>query len=119
MPSVSPPQKRLMAAVAHGWHKPGGGGPSVAVAKEFNQADAAMSNKGYQGSTAKYAAGGPVLGKTSQFLKSEDQFRAKYHADAGAGDDKPYGKSGLNSGTGEVKPPAAKGKSLTPVKPHK
>ena len=30
-----------MAAVAHGWHKPGGGGPTVAVAKEFNQADAA------------------------------------------------------------------------------
>jgi hypothetical protein len=41
MPSVSPAQARLMAAVAHGWHKPGGGGPSVAVAKEFNQADAA------------------------------------------------------------------------------
>ena len=28
-----------MAAIAHGWHKPGGGGPSVKVAKEFNQAD--------------------------------------------------------------------------------
>jgi hypothetical protein len=28
-----------MAAVAHGWQKPGGGGPPVSVAKEFNQAD--------------------------------------------------------------------------------
>ena len=39
MPSKSPAQARLMAAVAHGWHKPGGGGPSVGVAKEFNKAD--------------------------------------------------------------------------------
>ncbi len=39
MPSKSAAQARLMAAVAHGWRKPGGGGPSVAVAKEFNEAD--------------------------------------------------------------------------------
>jgi len=117
MPSTSPAQKRLMAAVAHGWHKPGGGGPSVAVAKDFNRADAAM-NKGYSGSVAKYAEGGAVLGKTSQFLKTEDQFRAAYHKDPGAGADKPYGKSGINSGKGEVKPPAARGKSLSPVKPR-
>jgi hypothetical protein len=76
-------------------------------------------NKGYQGATAKYAEGGAVLGKTSEFMKSEDQFRAAYHKDPGAGADKPYGKSGINSGTGEVKPPAAKGKSLSPVKPRK
>ncbi len=28
-----------MRATAHGWKKPGGGGPSVAVAKEFMAAD--------------------------------------------------------------------------------
>ena len=39
MPSKSPAQARLMAAVAHGWRKPGGGGPPVEVAKEFNEAD--------------------------------------------------------------------------------
>lgn len=39
MPSQSPAQARLMAAVAHGWKKPGKGGPSQEVAKEFNQAD--------------------------------------------------------------------------------
>lgn len=75
-------------------------------------------NKGYQGKTANYAEGGAVLGKTSQFLKTEDQFRATYHKDPGAGADKPYGKSGINSGTGEVRPPAAKGKQLTAVKPR-
>jgi hypothetical protein len=40
MPSKSAAQARLMAAVAHGWKKPGGGGPPVKVAKEFNAADA-------------------------------------------------------------------------------
>lgn len=30
-----------MRAVAHGWHKPGGGGPSEKVAKEFVNADKA------------------------------------------------------------------------------
>jgi len=39
MPSKSPAQARLMAAVAHGWKPPGGGGPPVSVAREFNQAD--------------------------------------------------------------------------------
>jgi hypothetical protein len=28
-----------MAAVAHGWKKPGGGGPSMSVAKDFHNAD--------------------------------------------------------------------------------
>jgi hypothetical protein len=119
MPTVSPSQKRLMLAVEHGWHKPGGGGPSRAVAHDFVEADKKVGrvmNKSYQGQTQKFAEGGAVLGKTSQFLKSEDQFRAAYHKDPGAGADKPYGKSGLNAGTGEVKPPAAKGKSLPAVK---
>lgn len=39
MPSQSPAQARLMQAVAHGWKKPGGGGPSKAVAREFVAAD--------------------------------------------------------------------------------
>lgn len=41
MPSKSAAQARLMAAVAHGWKKPGGGGPPVSVAREFNEADSA------------------------------------------------------------------------------
>lgn len=39
MPSKSAEQARLMRAVAHGWKKPGGGGPSKAVAQEFVAAD--------------------------------------------------------------------------------
>jgi hypothetical protein len=39
MPSVSPKQAKLMRAVAHGWKKPGGHGPSPKVAKEFVRAD--------------------------------------------------------------------------------
>jgi hypothetical protein len=37
-----------MRAVAHGWHKPGGDGPSVKVAKEFSEADKGtkMMNRG-------------------------------------------------------------------------
>ena len=38
MPSKSPAQAKLMRAVAHGF-KPTGGGPPVAVAKEFMHAD--------------------------------------------------------------------------------
>jgi hypothetical protein len=82
MPSTSAKQHRLMEAVAHGWHKPGGGGPSPAVAKKFAAADKGrsfanggiMANKGWRGQDASFAAGGPVLGKTSQFLKTPDRF---------------------------------------------
>jgi len=42
MPSRSPAQVRLMAAVAHGWKPPVGSGINVPmkVAQDFNQADA-------------------------------------------------------------------------------
>ncbi len=45
MPSVSPAQARLMAAIAHGWHPPASSGIHipVKVAKEFNAADAGHS----------------------------------------------------------------------------
>lgn len=38
MPSKSAAQHRLMEAIAHGWHKPGGG-PSKSVAKDFVKHD--------------------------------------------------------------------------------
>jgi hypothetical protein len=43
MPSVSPAQKRTMAAVAHGWHPPASSGINipVKVARDFNKADQA------------------------------------------------------------------------------
>jgi len=46
MPSKSPAQARLMRAVAHGWEKPGGGGPSKSVAKEFVRMDKSQGMSG-------------------------------------------------------------------------
>jgi hypothetical protein len=84
-----------MAAVAHGWHKPGGGGPSVKVAKEFNQADkgTAMLSKGMHPQTAQYAAGGPVLGRTREFLKEDVEFRDKDEGKPDTDDDYEKGKA--------------------------
>jgi len=47
MPSKSPAQARLMAAVAHGWKPPKSSGIKVPVkvAKEFNAADAKRTTK--------------------------------------------------------------------------
>ena len=45
MPSLSEKQARLMRAVAHGWKKPGGGGPPVLVAREFVRADKAKAGR--------------------------------------------------------------------------
>jgi len=47
MPSKSPAQARLMRAVSHGWNKPGGGGPTRAVAKEFVESDRRGKVQGY------------------------------------------------------------------------
>ena len=88
-----------MAAVAHGWHMPGGGGPSVKVAKEFNQADkgSAMLSKGMKPQTAQYAAGGPVLGRTREFLKEKVEFRDQDEGDASADADQNYEKGSKSS----------------------
>lgn len=133
MPSKSPAQARLMAAVAHGWKEPGGGGPPVSVAKEFNQADKGtgiMSNKGYQGKEASYAQGGEVIGATSKFMKQPnrseasrfmsvpDEFRNPDNANPNADEDDKYAKSGDGQGTGFIKPPAAKDKSCKPPLPR-
>jgi hypothetical protein len=47
-----------MAAVAHGWKKPGGGGPPKSVAKEFNAADTGTRTlaKGMVGSLSKHTS---------------------------------------------------------------
>lgn len=72
------------------------------------------------------AKGGSTLGRTRDFLKEPDQFRAAYHGDREspdvvgdiAADDNKYGKSGIGAGKGMCAVPAAKGKSLKPVKPR-
>lgn len=115
MPSKSPAQAHLMAAVAHGWKKPGGGGPPVSVAKEFNQADkgSGIMSKGTGPKEASYAQGGEVLGRTKSFLKTPDRFRESQFKKAEETEDD-FGK-----GSGKAScAPAAKGKSLSPVKPR-
>lgn len=118
MPSKSPAQARMMAAVAHNPSFARKVGIPQSVGQEFNKADAAM-NKGYSGSTQKFAQGGPVLGKESSFMKTTDEFRDPDEGDAGADEDNKYGKDGAGKGSGFIKPPAAKGKSLSAVKPKK
>jgi hypothetical protein len=49
MPSKTPAQAAFMRAVAHGWKPPGGGGPSVKVAKEFVAADERKPRKPKKG----------------------------------------------------------------------
>lgn len=80
MPSKSPEQAKLMRAVDHGWHMPGGGGPSKAVAHEFVQADKAADNYASGGlvmskvdrhNNARFASGGAAIGSTSRFHKTE------------------------------------------------
>ena len=72
MPSVSKAQKRLMDAVAHGWRKPGGGGPSVSVAKDFVRADKVKAAMNTARRYAKrYADGGPVDQYTTQLTPDE------------------------------------------------
>ena len=70
MPSKSPEQARLMAAVAHGWHPTGMKGPPVSVAKEFNQADKGSSML-RNAMRRKKAAGGGMSPGMLQMLLSQ------------------------------------------------
>lgn len=56
--------------------------------------------------TNQYAAGGPVLGRTTSFMKVKDEFRDPDEGNASADVDQKYGKSGAGAGKGFVKPPA-------------
>ncbi len=58
-----------------------------------------------------YANGGPVLGKTSEFMKTPDRFRDSQFK---KGTEDNFGK-----GSGrDYQAPAEKGKSLPVIKPH-
>lgn len=76
-----------------------------------------MANKGYLGKSTGYAAGGPVLGRTRDFIKIPDQFTDGRlpPKDVGRKDDPPqeYEKGG-----GKGSAPAATGKQLKTVKPR-
>lgn len=76
--------------------------------------------KSYGTFDAAYAAGGPVLGRTRDFMKIPDEFRNPEEGKQGdsADEDQKYAKSGEGAGKGFVKPDAAKGKLLKAVKPR-
>lgn len=95
-----------MAAVAHGWHKPGGGGPPVSVAKEFNQADkgTGIMSKSTSNSVAHYARGGAVIGKVSEFMKTPNEFSERSH-DSGATDEV-FGKGSSPGDEDQARGPA-------------
>lgn len=66
-----------MDAVSHGWHMPGGKGPSVKVAKEFVRADKSKESRPERAKARK-----DKLNKWAQSSK-EDSKRVKYaHGDA-------------------------------------
>ena len=72
-------------------------------------------NKNYMGKTESFAAGGPVLGRTSEFLKTPDRFRS----DGGKSKDPTPEPTEDNWGKGSSKAnPKAKDKSEKPVKPR-
>ena len=72
-----------------------------------------MADKaGYRGD-AKYASGGPVRGRTTNFLKSEDRFAGRQFKAGGGRNDEEWGK-----GDSEANP-KAEDKSLKPVNPRK
>ncbi len=126
MPMKSKAQEHLMQAVKHNSDFARKVGIPQSVGREFVASGRAyadgglvMANKGYLGKTESYAAGGPVLGKVSNFMKMKDEFRDPDEGNPDADEDQLYAKSGPGAGTGEVKPPAAKGKCLPVIRPRK
>lgn len=72
--------------------------------------------------TIGYAAGGPVLGRTRNFMKEHDEFRDPDHANPNFDEDNTYGKEGEGKGTGYAGGSLSKrsgDKSLKAVKPKK
>lgn len=106
---VSPSGRHFNKAQVGLWYHLGGKFPGQ------KHAEGTMKYaKGGTVGAASYAAGGPVLGRTRQFLKEPDEFRNPDERNAAADEDQIYGKTGsgskLNKRTGD--------KSLKAVKPR-
>lgn len=70
--------------------------------------------------TIGYAKGGPVLGRTREFLKEPDEFRDPDEHDVTPDKDQLYGKEGEGKGSGMYGAPKAPAtKALKAVKPRK
>lgn len=110
MPSVSGKQHRFMEMVAHNPAAAKRVGVPQSVGQDFVNADKGKAMSGYaKGGNVRstsYAAGGPVLGRTRDFLKEPDEFRDD--ASLPDAEDQNYGKSGPNKGSGCYPAPKAR-----------
>jgi len=97
-------QAQVRLYYANGGHFPG----------EKGYAEGGIVNKGYMGKVEAFAAGGPVLGRTRDFMKQSDRFRDQKFQPSEKTDDV-FGK-GTKGGVNAA--PPAKGKSLPAVKPR-
>lgn len=75
---------------------------------------AVMANKGYMGKAEAFASGGPVLGRTRDFLKEPDRFRGKPNAKVEPTEDN-FGK-GAKGGSNAA--PPVKGKVEKAILPR-
>jgi hypothetical protein len=115
MPSKSRAQHNFMEMVAHDPKAAKRVGVPQSVGRDFSAADKGRPMTSYAKGgdirPANYAQGGPVLGKTSQFLKTPDEFRT----DNSNATDENWGKKGgassMSKRTGD--------KCLPAVKPRK
>jgi len=98
MPSTSEAQARLMRAVANGWKKPGGGGPSVSVAKEFVAAD---KTQAALRTARKYANGGAVDTNPSEAQKEAGNYKKAHISFQGLPISIENPKGSMRSGVGK------------------
>jgi hypothetical protein len=97
---VSPKGTHINAAQNKLWHTLGGKWPGQKKSEgKMNYA------KGGDVHNTSYAKGGPVLGRTTNFMKIKDEFRDPDEKNASADADQKYGKSGEGAGKGFTKPP--------------
>ena len=112
MPSVSGKQHRFMEMVAHNPAAAKRVGVPQSVGKDFVAADKgkAVSYSKAKGDVhnTSYATGGPVLGRTVNFMKTTNEFTDPDEKNATADEDQKYGKAGEGAGKGFIKPPSAR-----------
>lgn len=101
---TSPSGRHFNTAQVRLWHANGNKFPGQKTAE---YAEGGIVNKGYSSSVQSFAKGGPVLGKESAFLKTEDDFRGKPNPPV-VKTDETFGKGSSHANAA----PAAKGKGL-------
>lgn len=96
---VSPNGTHINGAQNRLWHANGDKWPGE------KKSESSMDKFSSKPKAASYAAGGPVIGKYSNFMKVKDEFRDPDEGNASADEDQNYAKSGEGAGKGFIKPP--------------